>query len=239
MVATSIRVLTYNLCNEQEGERAFALRFDAIAAAILDAAPDVVCLQEVPDTNTVVELAGLLVERQRRAMFMALTKLERANGWVEYLAIIHPGTRRTATRFAAPGGERIALSLTLSSAPLTVMSAHLDPHTAEARRVEAEGLLAGLHGEGATVICGGLNADADDDGGLPVPFRDRLATLAPASEGSPIPTALRSEPSAPGVRDYILGSGVKTIASGLIGLEPIGGIIPSDHAGVWADIELA
>jgi endonuclease/exonuclease/phosphatase family metal-dependent hydrolase len=238
MVATSIRVLTYNLCNEQEGDRAFARRFKAIAAAILDAAPDVVCLQEVPDTNTVVELAGLLVERQRRAMFMALTKLERTNGWVEYLAIIHPGTRHTATRYAAPGGERIALSLTLSSAPLTVMSAHLDPHTAEARRVEAEGLLAGLHGEGAIVIGGGLNAD--DDGGLPVPFRDRLATLAPASEGSPtFPTTLRSEQSAPGVRDYILGSRVKTIASGLIGLEPIGGIVPSDHAGVWADIELA
>jgi endonuclease/exonuclease/phosphatase family metal-dependent hydrolase len=238
MVATSIRVLTYNLCNEQEGERAVRLRFKAIAAAILDAAPDVVCLQEVPDTNTVVELAGLLVEQQRRAMFMALTKLERTNGWVEYLAIIHPGTRHTATRYAAPGGERIALSLTLSSAPLTVISAHLDPHTAEARRVEAEGLLAGLHGEGAIVIGGGLNAD--DDGGLPVPFRDRLATLAPASEGSPtFPTALRSEQSGPGVRDYILGSGVKTVALGLIGLEPIGGIVPSDHAGVWADIELA
>lgn len=238
MVASSIRVLTYNLCNEQEGERAFALRFHAIAAAILDAAPDVVCLQEVPNTNSVVELAGLLVERQRRAMFMALTKLERANGWVEYLAIIHPGTRRTATRYAALTGERIALSLTLSSAPLTVMSAHLDPHTSAARRTEAEGILSGLPGEGAAVICGGLNAD--DDGGLPVPFRERLATLAPASEGSPtFPTPLRAEQGSPGVRDYILGSGVKTIASGLIGLEPIGGIVPSDHAGVWADIELS
>jgi len=238
MVATSIRVLTYNLCNEHEGDRAFARRFDAICAAILDAAPDVVCLQEVPDTNTVVELAGLLVERQRRAMFMALTKLERANGWVEYLAIIHPGTRRTASRYAAPGGERIALSVTLSSAPLTVMSAHLDPHASAARRVEAEGLLSALPGEGAAVICGGFNAD--DDGGLPAPFRDRLATLAPEPAGpSTFPTGLRAEEGAPGMRDYIIGTGVKTIASGLIGLEPIGGVVPSDHAGVWADIELA
>lgn len=238
MVASSIRVLTYNLCNEPEGERAFARRFDAICAAILDAAPDVVCLQEVPETNTVVHLAGLLVERQRRAMFMALTKLERANGWVEYLAIIHPGTRRTATRYAAPGGERIALSLTLASEPLTVMSAHLDPHTPVARRVEAEGLLSALPGEGASVICGGFNAD--EDGGLSAPFRDRLATLAPEAAGpATFPTNLRPEQVAPAVRDYIIGTGVKTLGSGLIGLEPIGGVIPSDHAGVWADISLS
>ncbi len=237
MMASSIRVLTYNLCNESEGERAFARRFDAMCATILDAAPDVVCLQEVPDTNTVVRLAGLLVERQQRALFMALTKMERANGWVEYLAIIHPGTRRTATRYAAPGGERIAISLTLASAPLTVMSAHLDPHTMEARRVEAEGLLSALPGEGAAVICGGLNAEAD--GGLPTPFRDRLARLAPEPAGpATFPTGLRTGPGAASVRDYIIGTGVKTVASGLIGLEPIGGIVPSDHAGVWADISL-
>ncbi|HEY5436314.1 MAG TPA: hypothetical protein VIK13_13850, partial [Candidatus Limnocylindrales bacterium] len=120
-MANSIRVLTYNLCKETEGERAFARRFDAICATIIDAAPDVVCLQEVPDPNYVVHLAGLIVERQGRAMFMALTKMERTNGWTEYLAVIHPGTRRTATRHAAPGGERIAISLTLSSVPLTVM----------------------------------------------------------------------------------------------------------------------
>jgi len=236
-MANSIRVLTYNLCKETEGERAFARRFDAICATIIDAAPDVVCLQEVPDPNYVVHLAGLIVERQGRAMFMALTKMERANGWTEYLAIIHPGTRRTATKYAAPGGERIAISVTLSSVPLTVMSAHLDPHTVAAREVEAEGLLATLPVASAAIICGGLNAAKD--GGLPSPFRERLATLAPDLAGpATFPTALRAEKDAPAVRDYIVGTGVKTIASGLIGLEPVGGIVPSDHAGVWADISI-
>jgi endonuclease/exonuclease/phosphatase family metal-dependent hydrolase len=233
-MADPLRVLTYNILNENQGEGAFDRRFGTIAALVLDLKPDVVCLQEAPDTASVRRLVAMMVERQQRAMFVALTKMEQADGWQEYLAIIHPGTRAVATRQTAPSGERVAVSLKLAASNISVTTTHLNPFSSEARHAQAASILASLPDDGPAMLCGDLNA-APTGETLKL-LQTKLEVLAPNLAGPPtFATGLRKEPASV-ILDYILGRGLKAVDAGLVGDRQVNGIWPSDHIGVWADV---
>jgi endonuclease/exonuclease/phosphatase family metal-dependent hydrolase len=239
-MADPIRILTYNIYNHRgDDERDFAARFDALASVILDVAPDVVCLQEAPDTASVRRLTAALVQRQRRAMFAACTEMVRPDGWREHLAIIHPGTRSVAKTHSAATGERIAIAVTLAASGVTVVNTHLNPHSGEVRHAQAEGLLGLLPERGAVVLCGDLNATPG--GGTLGVLGSVLTPLAPDPAGDPtFPTGLRGETEGapPAILDHILGRGLVVESAGLAGAQRVGGVWPSDHVGVWAVLAL-
>lgn len=238
MADEPIVVLTWNILNHHEGDAGFTRRFGVIARLILDLAPDVVCLQEVPSPEAARKLAALLSERKRWAMRVACTELRRPDGWHEHLAIIHRGTMKTASRVAASTGEHIAIGLTLAGSGLTINSVHLNPHSAEVRHEQAATLRDALPRTGPLLVGGDLNA-APNGGTLAV-LREELECLAP-EEGSPptFPTPLREgNAPPPAILDYILGRGVRVLESGLVGAEAVEAIWASDHAGVWARVEI-
>jgi endonuclease/exonuclease/phosphatase family metal-dependent hydrolase len=231
-----ILVLTFNLYNQAEGDAAFGGRFGAISDLILGLAPDVVCLQEVPSPDVARMLALGLTQRKQWAMRVAATEMRRPDGWREHLAIIHTGTMAAARTIAAPTGEHVGIGLTLSPSRLSIISAHLNPHSAESRHEQARALLAALPANGPAIVCGDLNATPQ--GGTLSALREKLTVLAPAQDSPPtFPTGLRTGTDAqPVVLDYILGRDVDVEATGSVGAEPVNGRWASDHTGVWARI---
>ncbi len=238
MPGEPIVVLTLNVYNHAEGDAAFASRMGAISDLVLGLAPDVVCLQEVPDPDVARALAFALSQRKEWAMRLALTEMRRPDGWREHLAIIHPGTATTARTIAAPTGERVGIAVTLAASKTTVVSAHLNPHSAEARHAQAACLLEAFPAGGPALLCGDLNA-APGGGTLKL-LEAQFERLAPHSDGPPtFPTGLRPEIQAkPAILDHILGRRVQVEDQGLVGAETVNGRWASDHAGVWARVRI-
>lgn len=236
--AEPLLVLTFNVFNHAEGEAAFAGRMGAISDLILGLAPDVVCLQEVPNPDVARAFAFGLSQRKEWAMRVALTEMRRPDGWREYLAIIHPGTAAAARTIAAPTGEHIGIAVTLAASKVTVVSAHLNPHSAEARHAQARCLLDALPGNGPALLCGDLNA-APGGGTLKL-LEGKLDLLAPDTGGPPtFPTGLRTEiQGEPAILDYILGRAVAMEERGIAGADEVNGRWASDHAAVWARVRV-
>jgi endonuclease/exonuclease/phosphatase family metal-dependent hydrolase len=235
----TLTILTYNIFNHSEGPNAFEHRAQQLIASIGDIEPDVVCIQEAPDTAFLRRLMAALTQRQQRVMRVASTRMERRDGWSEHLAIFHPGTMKVATVHAAPTGEHIGLSVVLAGSAVTVMNIHLNPHSGETRREQASMLMEALP-EGPVVVCGDFNAVRD--GGTLALFREKLEVLAPGDAvATTFPTPLRKETEAnPGaVLDHILARGMRMEESGLVGAEPVKEKWASDHIGVWARLRLA
>lgn len=240
MPSESLTVLTYNLYNHHDGESAFANRIEALAATIADTTPDVVCLQEAPSTDFLRALAAFLSHRQKRALRLACTEMRRPDGWSEFLAIIHPGTTRAARVHAAPTGEHVGISVATAALGITVINAHLDPHSPGARHAQAGVLLRALPQSGPVLLCGDLNGTP---GGETLSLlQTRLSALAPPpGVERTYPTGLRTDMAGTAglVLDHILGRDMRVEACGLAGDEPVGGAWPSDHVAVWAKVSLA
>ncbi len=239
MPAESLTILSYNVYNHHEGSAAFEHRARAIMNVIAEAGADLVCVQEAPSPEFLRWLAAELTQRQRRHMRVACTEMRRPDGWTEHLGIVHPGTMRVASVHAAPTGEHIAISIQVPRPALTIVSAHLNPHSAETREAQARQLLAELRAAGPLVVCGDFNASRDDL--AMIVLTTELEPLAPApGVARTFPTALRSDlpGGGGGVVDHILGRGVVVEASGIVGDAPADGMWASDHVAVWARLGL-
>lgn len=121
-MAATLTVMTFDLAATAGDERPFVARFGDIVALIREVNPDVLCLQHVPATELVRRVAGYLLHQQKRAMFSACTKVGQPEDDGDYLAIIHPGTRRVAET-ASAGGSRAALTLKLAASGVVVVNA--------------------------------------------------------------------------------------------------------------------
>lgn len=240
MAGHTLTILTYNVYNHHEGDDAFAARRSALMETIASAEPDVVCLQEAPSTEFLRSLMVFLSRRQDRYLRLACTEMRRADGWTEHLAVIHPGTARTATVHASPSGEHIGISvLVAAGAGVRVASVHLNPHDADLRRAQAARLAEELGTGGATIVGGDFNATPG--GKTLAALSGSLSHLAPADGvASTFPTGMRTDMAdAPGgVLDHLFGRGVAIEDWGVVGDEPVRGRWPSDHAGVWARVRL-
>lgn len=240
MADNAITILTYNIYDQPDGPFAFEKRINLLAETIAGVNPDVICLQEVPSDQFLRALTAFLHRKTGRALRVATTVVPREGGRDFRVALFHPGTRRTAKRLQTEDGKCFGVEVMVTTPALTVVSAHLESTTSEARIAQAEALVSATEDYGALVVCGDLNAAP----GSPefAVIEGSLSRLAPSAEVShTFPTGLRPEHAKrePAVFDHILGRGVTVLASGVVGDAPSeDGLWPSDHAGVWATVSV-
>jgi endonuclease/exonuclease/phosphatase family metal-dependent hydrolase len=238
-MAAEFTLATFNVWCDGEGPHAFEARRRLIAETIASVRPDIVCLQEAPDAEFVRDLTDYLMRVQKRVLRAACTRFVGADGWVEYLAVIHTGTNRVATRVEGPGGERFAIAIDLLQPRLRLFTVHLDALSAQYRLAEADRVATLLQDGGPVVVAGDFNEQRD--GAAVQALCPPLEHLAPdpAEVRSTFPTEARGEAARNGnVRDHILARGVAVVESGVAGAGPSNGIWPSDHLMVWARLSV-
>lgn len=233
----------------------YARRLPAMARAVAEARPDLVCLQEVlrvpggPDTAaTVAEATGLaahVADARRKARPVMGREVDCASG----MALLGPAAARVV-RLPLPAdpdrdGERLAQVALLDAGPLgplVVVNLHLT-HPADQGVMRAEEvavILAAVVGAGVprAVLAGDFNDTLDSDA-LRLPFalpgwRCRDALTAAGMER--FPTA----PEGDAAIDHVLilerddAMPLRVVVAGAVGDSPDRhtGVVPSDHIGL-------
>lgn len=202
--------------------------------------PDVICLQEAATWRLQARcLARRLTRRTGRAYHVAQARKGGYRGLFEGLAIISALPLQARGRLVLGDEGRVAQRATVrpGGVELVVANTHLD-HRADhgANRIaQAKRLARWLEGPRPLVLCGDFN-DRPGSATLDV-FRSRF-TSAHALCGFEVAGTAPAWESGR-VIDYILvPEGVRALDAGVCLDEPTAGAWPSDHVGLWANLEV-
>ena len=141
-----------------------------------------------------------------------------------------------------------AVEVTHDGRRLLVVNTHTEAYDKATRDAQRDELLSVLRDVPLPVVLvGDLNATADEVG-VPAPYVDAWTVAAAATDGNGLTSGQRGDLANPesllhGRIDYVFVRGARVMACRTVGDRPEdrtpGGLWPSDHAGVVADIELA
>ena len=237
--APTVDIVTLNLWND---EADWPARLAVITDTLAALRPDVIVLQEVLQDSAkgLANQAETLGDRLGYAVvFASVDGPERAKRYGNAILSRHPVLDTSWVRLRPLTDYRVAARarLEVDGRPLDVVATHLH-HTMEGdsvRAVQVADLLAFLDRTGGApwLVAGDFNAPAD------APALARLAALAPDAFGALHPgadasTLVEALGHTPRRIDHVFaGPGLTSEASRLVLAEPVGGVQPSDHRGVW------
>ena len=252
-----LRVLTLNVLHGFPGFERLEERLALVAAEIRRLDADVVCLQEVPWTRSLGGGAAWLGERtglnwvSLRANGNRWTILfEEGSAILSRFPLRDAGGRELLPR-AGFFEHRIVLHarVVTPSGDLHVFSTHLTNVAAETNRAQTESLRAFVaeRAAGPFVVAGDFNA-REDSPQIRALSRSWVDSWAHAHPGAPGPTCCAEPPEAPAAAlaqriDYLFTApGLRLRASRRVLHRPVasarGPLFASDHAGVFAELEL-
>lgn len=234
-----LRFLTYNLLNDDTFEQRLPLIRDVLRAT--DA--DIVAVQELPPAG------GF----ERGLSYLgfpggASTTFRRPDdGWTETLAVFsrYPVEHAEPIDLRPGVANCVRVRLATPLGAVDVFNLHLHPRESVLRRSEMEFVLlrANAYRAAPVVILGDFNAVASGQTLQPAlrAFQSAFARSHGHDPGSTFPTPLRTdlEDVAGAALDHILfrPEEFRVVDAGLAGDALPGGKWPSDHWGVWADLE--
>ncbi len=236
----TVDVVTLNLWHDQgDWPARLAILADTLGAL----RPDVIVLQEVlqdASTGLANQAATLGARLGYAVVFASVDGPEREKRYGNAILSRHPIVDTSWVKLRPLDDYRVAARarLDVDGRPLDVVVTHLH-HTVEGdsiRAVQIADLLAFIDrtAEAPWVVAGDFNttSDAPSLG----PLRARAASAYDALHpGDPISTLVEALGHQPRRIDHVFaGPGLRPVASRVILADPVGGVQPSDHRGVWA-----
>ena len=237
--APTVDVVTLNLWNDQAD---WPARLGVIADTLGALRPDVIVLQEVLQDSAkgLANQAETLGDRLGYAVvFASVDGPDRAKRYGNAILSRHPVLDTSWVRLRPLTDYRVAAHarLDIGGRPLDVVATHLH-HTMEGGAIRAEqvaDLLALLDQTAGArwVVAGDFNAPAHAPELSPLADRaaDAFGTLHPGAAVSTLVEALGHTPRR--IDHVFAGPGLTPEAARLVLAEPVGGVQPSDHRGVW------
>jgi len=259
LVETTVRVATWNLWwrfGPWEERQA------AIVATLQDLEADIICIQETWPEQA-AELGQNLGMHHEVACGLELGGLSFGNAILSRWPLSEPEVCPLPAEEGADEG-RLVLRAAVDGprGPIQVHTTHLNWRYDHSRlRQEQVAVLSRFVADGPErsyppVVCGDFNAEPVSDEvrmmtgrtAVPVPplvFHDAWDVAAPGRDGT---TWSNTNPYAvwelePARRiDYIFSGWPKqgglghAVRAGLVGVDAVDGVVPSDHYGVWADL---
>lgn len=237
--APTVDVVTLNLWND---EADWPARLAVITDTLAALHPDVIVLQEVLEDSAkgLANQAETLGARLGYAVvFASVDGPERAKRYGNAILTRHPVLDTNWVRLRPLTDYRVATHarLDVDGRPLDVYATHLH-HTMEGDSIRAEqvaDLMAFLDRttEAAWVVAGDFNAPADTPelARLAARATDAFGALHPGADVSTLVEALGHTPRR--IDHVFAGPGLAPEAGRLVLAEPVGGVQPSDHRGVW------
>ena len=253
-----MRVMTYNIWNYS---RPWKERREQIAALISRHRPDAVALQETRHDfrfergegqgNQIARLTGYHPTFAVGQVYFPVLRVDEGLTVLTMQEPRHVQVRRLTQLHGERGDEnqRICLQVTIDAggAPFHVFDTHFS--LSETARIsnarEVSDLVAQQAGDEAAVVMGDLNAEPDTP-----PIRFLTAKLEVDGErGDFVDCWLAANPEAQGYTyaswggirriDYILARNIRSVRSAeIVGGAATGGVYPSDHMGIVADLEV-
>ena len=237
---STLDVVTLNLWNDQAD---WPARLSVIADTLAALRPDVIVLQEV------LQDSGKGLENQAETLgarlgygvvFASVDGPERAKRYGNAILSRHPIRDTSWVKLRPLDDYRVAARarLDVNGRPLDVVVTHLH-HTIEGdsiRAVQVADLLGFLDrtAEAPWLVAGDFNTTVDAPSLAPLAARAVSAydAVRPADEASTLVEALGHTPRR--IDHVFSGPGLRPVAARVILADPVGGVQPSDHRGVWA-----
>jgi len=252
-----VSCLTFNVYNHPD----FDTRLPAIEAVIEAAGAAVACLQEVP---TDPARARQLADGCGYPCWARTTFLRPEDGWSEsLLTMTRLPLSESETIELRPGVPNcIRARVSVAGKPVDVYNLHLHPRDSELRQREIAVVLTRLALEPTVpaLVCGDFNAVPE--GKTMAPVWPILASAFDMATGrhpdTTFPTPLRppstrtpgfserreapprdDESEAKAAIDYVLvrRRDFDALAARVVGVSPVEGVWPSDHYGLWVELE--
>jgi endonuclease/exonuclease/phosphatase family metal-dependent hydrolase len=249
-----LTVATFNIYKHED----FDARLPAILAVLRDVRAGVVCFQEVPPGRDM----AAHIAREAGYEHVAESAFTRPDdGWSEALAVLSRFPIVATEPVDLRPGVRNCFRVRLEAdgLPLDIYNTHLHPRDSELRQREAAVIMERLarEPEVRAVLCGDFNA-VPEGGTMAVVWPHLRSAYEMANARHPettFPTPLRplagrqpgfserreappsdEESQAKAAIDYVLvrPSHFRPLEAAVIGAEPVEGVWPSDHFGVFA-----
>lgn len=237
-------IVTLNIWHDQ---RDWPARLDIIADTLASLQPDVIVLQEVLQDSAkgLPNQAETLGARLGyTVVFASVNGPEQPKRYGNAILTRHAILDTSWTKLRPLTDWRVVAHarLDVDGRPLDVYATHFH-HTAEGDTIRAEqvaDLLAFIErtrGAGPVVVAGDFNArvEAPELAPLTTAYTDAFGTLHPDVEVSTLVEDLGHTPRR--IDHVFVGPGLVPVASRIILAEPVGGVQPSDHRGVWARLQ--
>lgn len=236
----TLDVVTLNLWHDRDD---WPARLDVIADTLGALRPDVVVLQEVLQDSArgLENQAETLGARLGYAVvFASVDGGERPRRYGNAILSRHPVLDTSWVKLHPLTDYRVAARarLDVDGHALDVVVTHLH-HTVEGdsiRAVQVADLLAFLDrtSEAPWVVAGDFNAPAEAPSLAPLRARgtETFGTLHPDADVSTLVEALGHTPRR--IDHVFSGPGLSPVAARIVLGEPVAGVQPSDHRGVWA-----
>ncbi len=237
----TLDVVTLNLWHDQND---WPARLAILADTLGALRPDVIVLQEVLQDSAkgLKNQAETLGARLGYSVvFTSFDGSDRPKRYGNAILTRHPVRDTSWTRLRPLTDYRVAAHarIDLGGRPLDVFATHLH-HTVEGDSIRAEqvaDLLAFVErtrGAGPVLVAGDFNAPAEAPSLAPLVagYAEAFGTLHPGAEVSTLVEDLGHTPRR--IDHVFAGPGLVPVASRIVLGEPVGGLWPSDHRGVWA-----
>lgn len=237
--AATLDVVTLNIWNDNDD---WPARLDVIADTLGALRPDVIVLQEVLQDSAkgLENQAETLGARLGYAVvFASVDGPERPKRYGNAILTRHPVLDTSSVRLRPFTDYRVAAHarIDVDGRPLDVYATHLH-HTQEGGAVRAEqvsDLIAFVERTrtAPVVLAGDFNAPADAPEFDPLAdYADAFGTLHPDADVS---TLVEAKGHTPRRIDHVFADAAfRPVAARIVLGDPVGGVQPSDHRGVWA-----
>lgn len=233
-------VVTLNLWHDRDD---WPARLDVIADTLGALRPDVIVLQEVLQDSAkgLANQAETLGARLGYAVvFAAVDGPERPKRYGNAILSRHPVLDTSWVKLRPLTDYRVAAHarLDVDGRPLDVVVTHLH-HTVEGdsiRAVQIDDLLAFLDrvAEAPVVVAGDFNAPVDAPSLAPLAARAASAFDA-VHPDAVVSTLVEAAGHTPRRIDHVFaGPGLRPVGARIVLGEPVAGVQPSDHRGIWA-----
>ncbi|WP_179299530.1 endonuclease/exonuclease/phosphatase family protein [Rubrivirga marina] len=241
----TVDVVTLNLWHDQDD---WPARLGVIADTLGALRPDVIVLQEVLQDSAkgLANQAETLGARLGYAVvFASVNGPDEPKRYGNAILSRHPVRDTSWVRLRPLTDYRVAARarLDVDGRPLDVLVTHLH-HTVEGdsiRAVQVADLLAFLDrtAEAPWVAAGDFNAPSDAPS--LAPLADRAASAFDAIHpGAEVSTLVEALGHTPRWIDHVFaGPGLRPVDARIVLGDPVGGVQPSDHRGVWARLRWA